>query len=114
MEGDDKMATEMVNHPGHYQSAGGIEVIDVIESFGLGFCLGNAVKYILRCGKKDAAIQELQKAKWYIDREISNLQKVDNATAHMAEEIFRSTIEDAVKKSRKAKKSSSGSKANRV
>ena len=37
-----------VDHPPHYQSAAGIEAIDVIEAFGLGFCLGNAVKYILR------------------------------------------------------------------
>ena len=63
------MNKEMVNHPSHYQS-GGIEAIDVIEAFGLGFCLGNAVKYILRCGKKDSDIQELSKAAWYIEREI--------------------------------------------
>ena len=108
MEGTDKMATEMVNHPDHYQSEGGIEVIDVIESFGLGFCLGNAVKYILRCGKKDDAIQELKKAKWYIDREISNIQKEDNATASMTKKIL------SCKSSKKAKKSSRGSMVNRV
>ena len=63
---------EMVNHPSHYQSKNGIEVIDVIESFNLGFCLGNVVKYVLRCGKKDFDIQELEKAKWYLEREINN------------------------------------------
>ena len=63
---------EMVNHPSHYQSKNGIEVIDVIESFNLGFCLGNVVKYVLRCGKKDSDIQELEKAKWYLEREINN------------------------------------------
>lgn len=67
------MSKEMVNHPSHYQG-NGIEVIDVIEAFGLGFSLGNAVKYILRCGKKDAAVQELRKARWYIDREIARLE----------------------------------------
>lgn len=61
---------EMVDHPQHYQG-NGIEVIDVIESFGLGFCLGNAIKYILRCGKKDDPLQELKKARWYINREIA-------------------------------------------
>lgn len=68
------MAKEMVNHPDHYKS-GGMEVIDVIESFNLGFCLGNVVKYVLRCGKKDAAVQELKKARWYLDREIANREK---------------------------------------
>ena len=50
------MATEnkpdLVNHPPHYKSKGGIESIDVIESFELGFNLGNAIKYILRCENK--------------------------------------------------------------
>lgn len=64
---------EMVNHPDHYQG-NGIEVIDVIEAFDLGFCLGNTIKYILRCGKKDAALQELKKARWYLDREIAKRQ----------------------------------------
>lgn len=61
-----------VNHPAHYQSKSGIEAIDVIEAFDLGFCLGNVVKYICRCGKKDDEIQELEKAKWYLEREIAN------------------------------------------
>ena len=61
---------EWVNHPTHYQSKNGMEVIDVIDSFELNFNLGNAVKYILRCGKKDNDIQELNKAIWYINHEI--------------------------------------------
>ena len=67
-----------VDHPSHYQSESGIEVIDVIESFNLSFSLGNTIKYILRAGKKDAMIQELKKAKWYLDREIAKLTDVDN------------------------------------
>lgn len=61
-----------VDHPSHYQTSSGIEVIDVIEAFDLGFNLGNVIKYVLRCGKKDADVQELEKAKWYLEREISN------------------------------------------
>lgn len=62
-----------VDHPSHYQSKAGIEVIDVIEAFGLGFCTGNVVKYVCRCGKKtDNELQELEKAKWYLEREIKN------------------------------------------
>lgn len=60
-----------MNHPQHYKH-GGIETIDVIEAWGLGFCLGNAVKYISRAGKKNpgTAVEDLQKARWYLDREI--------------------------------------------
>ena len=64
------MSDKAVNHPAHYQ-AGGLEAITVIEAFGLGFCLGNTVKYILRAGRKGAALEDLQKARWYLDREIA-------------------------------------------
>lgn len=64
---------DAVNHPSHYQSGAGIEAIDVIEGFGLGFSLGNAVKYVLRAGKKGDAIEDLRKARWYLDREIDRL-----------------------------------------
>ena len=64
-------------NPNHYL-AGGIETIDFIEAKQLNYHLGNAVKYISRAGKKDADkyIQDLQKAAWYIEREI-NKQKGD-------------------------------------
>ena len=61
-----------VNHPAHYTS-GGIEAIDVIEAFNLGFCLGNTVKYVLRAGRKaGGTVEDLKKARWYLDREIAN------------------------------------------
>lgn len=74
----------MVNHPSHYQSDKGIEVIDVIEAFSLGFCLGNVVKYVLRAGVKlndpkewaSAKLEDLKKARWYLDREIGNLERM--------------------------------------
>jgi len=71
--------SDPINHPTHYTS-GKIEVIDFIDDKGLGFCLGNAVKYIGRAGKKDPAktIEDLQKAVWYINRHIENLQKEAN------------------------------------
>lgn len=62
-----------VNHPKHY-TFGKFEVIDVIEDWGLGFCLGNAVKYIARSHHKDNVLEDLNKAKWYIEREIQSLQ----------------------------------------
>lgn len=62
---------EAVNHPNHYNT-GKIEVIEAIEDWKLDFCLGNAVKYIARAGKKDPnkTIEDLEKAKWYIQHEI--------------------------------------------
>ena len=61
-----------VDHPSHYRKDTGFEAIDVIEAWGLGFNLGNTVKYISRNGKKDPDeyILDLEKARWYIDREI--------------------------------------------
>jgi len=59
----------MVNHPSHYQG-NQIEVIDVIEEFNLNFCMGNAIKYILRADYKENDIQDLEKALWYIQREL--------------------------------------------
>lgn len=58
---------EMVNHPKHY-NRGDIEAIEVIENWNLGFSVGSAVKYISRLGAKDDEIQELEKAKWYLNR----------------------------------------------
>jgi len=58
-----------VNHPAHYK-IGGIETIDFIEAKALGYHLGNAVKYITRADHKGNRLQDLQKAKWYIDRAI--------------------------------------------
>ncbi len=65
---------EKINHPAYYQSESGLEAIDVIEAFNLPFHLGNVVKYILRAGKKEqySEIEDLKKARWYLDREISN------------------------------------------
>ena len=67
---------EWVNHPAHYGAANDpYEVIKVIDAWGLGFCLGNAVKYLARAGKKGDAIEDLRKAAWYIQHEIDRLSK---------------------------------------
>ena len=66
---------EMINHPDHYQG-NKFEVIDIIEDYNLGFCMGNAIKYLLRAGKKDDEIQDLNKALWYVQRRI---REVDTA-----------------------------------
>lgn len=59
-----------VYHPTHYKShPSGVECIDIAEHFN--FCLGNAMKYIWRAGLKQDALEDLKKARWYLDREIS-------------------------------------------
>lgn len=66
---------DVVNHPPHYKSDSGIESIDVIEGFGLNFRLGNTIKYILRHNKKGNPLEDLKKARWYLDREIEKLEE---------------------------------------
>jgi len=62
-----------VSHPAHYTGhPSGVECIQITEH--MGFCLGNAVKYIWRAGEKGNRLQDLKKARWYIDREISRLE----------------------------------------
>jgi hypothetical protein len=60
---------DLVNHPAHYK-AGGIETIDFIEAKKLGYNLGNVVKYIARSELKGNRTQDLEKALWYLKREI--------------------------------------------
>jgi hypothetical protein len=59
-----------VNHPAHYK-VGGMETIDFIEAKGLTYHLGNAVKYISRADHKGNRKQDLEKAKWYLERAIA-------------------------------------------
>lgn len=69
------MNKEAVNHPQHYGGEDNpYEAINVIEAWGLDFCLGNTVKYIARAGKKDDILQDLKKAKWYLERRISQIE----------------------------------------
>jgi hypothetical protein len=69
-----------VDHPKHYGGKDNIyEAIKVIEAWELGFCLGNVVKYISRAGKKGITtkVEDLEKAKWYLDREIEKLKETE-------------------------------------
>ena len=66
--------TERVNHPPHYnQHLSGIEAIDVIEH--MSFNIGNAMKYLWRADFKEDAVEDMQKAVWYITREIEKRKK---------------------------------------
>ena len=65
-----------VNHPNHY-NAGKIEVIDAIEDWKMGFCDGNVIKYVARHKLKGKPIEDLKKAKWYIERLIQQYEQED-------------------------------------
>ena len=68
------MVNDSVNHPLHYTDhPSGIECIQITEH--MGFCLGNAIKYIWRADLKNDAIEDLEKAKWYIERELKKRRK---------------------------------------
>lgn len=69
----DEDDNNQVIHPQHYGGKDNpYEAIKVIEAWGVGFNLGNTLKYISRAGKKDNIIQDLEKALFYLDREIQN------------------------------------------
>ena len=65
-----------VSRPQHY-TFGAIEVIAAIEAWGLGFVLGNVVKYVARAAHKGKYLEDLRKARWYLDREIQRVQKAE-------------------------------------
>jgi len=65
-----KDKSDPVNHPPHYKT-GGVETIDFIEAKDLNYRLGNVVKYVTRAEKKGNPIEDLKKARWYLDREIN-------------------------------------------
>jgi len=66
--------SEAVDHPSHYNSSPcGVECIDVVEE--MPFNLGNAIKYLWRCDHKGKDIEDLQKALWYVQREIDRRTK---------------------------------------
>jgi hypothetical protein len=67
-----ELTKDMVNNPPHY-TQGGIETIDFIEAKELSYNLGNVVKYITRSDHKGNKVEDLMKARWYLDREITNL-----------------------------------------
>lgn len=66
-----------INHPKHY-NFGNIEPISVIEDWKLGFNLGNTIKYIARAEHKNSKLEDLKKAKWYLDRECNKIESEEN------------------------------------
>ena len=91
------MPNDEVNHPAHYTAYEGLEVIQLTEQ--MNFNRGNAVKYIARAGLKsyDTEIQDLEKALWYIQREISRVEaKRRTAEDHVALANLRRKLMDSI------------------
>ncbi len=86
---------DMINHPPHHER-GGIETIDVIEAWELGFKLGNVIKYIHRRGWKgdeflyDKEVEDLKKARWYLDRAIKVKEEFIEINSHTEASHLRS------------------------
>jgi hypothetical protein len=69
-------APDPVNQPAHYKVKG-FECIDIVEALGLGYHMGNVVKYVFRAKNKDNYLQDLKKARWYLDRYITLLENAE-------------------------------------
>lgn len=74
----DRIEADHVEHPPHYTSRG-VECIDVLEALDLPFHLANAIKYIWRHREKGKPIEDLKKARWYLDRYIAWREKERDA-----------------------------------
>ena len=79
-----------INNPSHYAAGRKYETIDVIEDWELSYRLGNSVKYISRAGRKDPAktIEDLKKAKWYLEREIASLEGAQTPYSFAYEDVL--------------------------
>jgi len=76
---------DSINHPPHYTAhPSGVECIEITEH--MNFNIGNAVKYLWRCGQKGALLDDLRKARWYVNREIKRLEREALASATGSEE----------------------------
>ncbi|MGJ4941405.1 DUF3310 domain-containing protein [Bradyrhizobium sp. HKCCYLS1011] len=66
---------DAVDHPAHYGGEDNpYEAIKVVEAWDLDFYLGNVVKYVSRAGKKGDELEDLKKARWYLDRKIARME----------------------------------------
>ena len=89
---------EMVNHPNHYGGKENLyEAIKVIEAWNLNFSLGNVIKYVSRAGKKNNILEDLEKASWYLNREIEKTKSMsidDTSLSDLVEDMSTKTGKD--------------------
>lgn len=89
------MSNDPIN-PDHYR-VDGLECIDVIEKLKLPFHLANALKYIWRAGRKNSAIEDIKKARWYLDRYINAHVPVRNVDELARVNIAPMNIKETIK-----------------
>ena len=91
------MTRNSIDSPSHYAEGRRYETIDVIEDWGLGFRLGNAVKYLSRAGRKDSSktVEDLKKAIWYINREIEALEGTRSSYSVRRGVTYQDVLQDA-------------------
>lgn len=104
------MSDDPVSHPKHYTShPSGVECIQITEH--MGFNLGNAVKYIWRADLKADAIQDLEKARWYLDREIAKRKAAASPVVKLVPapvQLRRPRLAEYVKRRGKTKRKAPG------
>ncbi len=72
-------SANVIEQPPHYTHSEH-EMSDVVEAWGLNWPLGNVIKYICRCFHKGKAVEDLKKARWYLNREIARLEALNDKT----------------------------------
>jgi hypothetical protein len=83
--------SDAVHHPDHYNlHPSGVECIDVVQH--MGFCLGNAMKYVWRADLKGKAVEDLKKAIFYIEQEIKRRQMVTTTSAEKREKLCATPV----------------------
>ena len=88
VRGATEAVADTVNHPAHYNAhPSGVECIDVAEH--MNFCRGNALKYLWRAGQKGDELEDLKKARWYLDREIARLEQAPEGPSGPSDHLPR-------------------------
>ena len=89
------MTHDPVNHPSHYTEGRKYETIDVIDDWELSYRLGNCVKYVSRAGRKNDALEDLRKARWYLDREIKALEGAKSSYSVSYQDVLQDAAHEA-------------------
>jgi hypothetical protein len=89
---DKKVMAENINHPQHYNDhPSGVECIDIVEH--MPFNIGNAIKYLWRAGiKATPTLEDLEKARWYVEREIRRLKRPSSEITPEIRQLVRDTL----------------------
>lgn len=85
---------DLINHPPHHRADSPYETTRVIEEWGLGYLLGNVLKYIARHELKGETLEDLKKARWYLNRRIALMEEQDDHNFEGGAEVSTSPKRD--------------------